>query len=84
MREWQLQEAKAHFSDVIRTVISEGPQTVTLHGKPTVVVLSIEEYQRLTQPEENFVEFMQNSPLKGVDLDLERLLSNTNTREIDL
>lgn len=82
MREWQLQEAKAHFSEVVRTVIDDGPQTVTLHGKPVVILISIEEYQQLKQPQPDFVQFIYNSPLKEIELNLER--STSTTREIDL
>lgn len=82
MKEWQLQDAKAHFSEVIKTVVNEGPQTVTLHGKPVVVLISVEEYQRLKEPQQDLISFIQNSPLKGIDLDIER--SKSPTREIDL
>jgi antitoxin (DNA-binding transcriptional repressor) of toxin-antitoxin stability system len=34
--EWQLQQAKAKFSELVQKAIGEGPQTVTRHGKPTV------------------------------------------------
>jgi antitoxin Phd len=46
-RRWQLQEAKANLSRLIKKAAEEGPQTVTLHGVDTAVVLSIDEYQRL-------------------------------------
>ena len=39
---WQLQEAKAKFSELVQKAIDEGPQTVTRHGKDAVVVLSAE------------------------------------------
>jgi prevent-host-death family protein len=38
---WPLQEAKAKFSELVRKAQSEGPQTVTVHGSPAVVVSSI-------------------------------------------
>jgi antitoxin Phd len=41
--EWQLQTAKARFSQLVQKAIDEGPQTVSRHGKKAVVVLSIEE-----------------------------------------
>ena len=41
---WQLQEAKAKFSELVQKAIEEGPQTVTRHGKEAVVILSAEEY----------------------------------------
>ncbi len=49
-RVWQLQEAKSRFSELVETVISKGAQTVTKHGKPAVVVISVEEYERSLAP----------------------------------
>jgi prevent-host-death family protein len=37
-RVWPLQEAKAKFSELVRRAQREGPQTVTLHGEPAVVI----------------------------------------------
>ena len=47
--EWQLQEAKSNFSQLIKRAASGDVQTVTVHGKPTAVVVSAEEYARLTR-----------------------------------
>jgi prevent-host-death family protein len=44
---WQVQEAKADLSALIRAVEEEGPQTITRHGRTVAVVLSVSEYQRL-------------------------------------
>lgn len=44
---WQVQEAKQRFSELLRRAVTEGPQVVTRHGQPTVVVLSADEYHRL-------------------------------------
>ncbi len=44
---WPLQEAKAKFSELVRRAHTEGPQTVTLHGEPSVVVSAIEKKSRL-------------------------------------
>jgi antitoxin Phd len=72
---WQLQTAKARFSEVFRRARSEGPQYVTRAGKEAVVIVPAEEFERLTarhrQPNTLF-EFFQQSPLRGVNLDLER------------
>ena len=38
---WQVQEAKNHFSEVIDRALTEGPQTVTRHGKPVVRVVAV-------------------------------------------
>ncbi len=69
---WQLQEAKNRFSEVVNRALSEGPQTVTRHGEEVVVVLSKEEYNRLKKARTSLVEFFRQSPLVGVELELER------------
>ena len=58
---WQLQEAKAMFSKVVRSAEQE-PQIITVHGKESAVVLSMEEYRKLSSPKESFVSFMEQSP----------------------
>ena len=79
---WQVQEAKAMFSEVVRSANRE-PQIITVHGKESVVVLSIEEYRKLTSPRDSLVSFMEQSPLASVELELpERNLEEM--REIDL
>jgi prevent-host-death family protein len=45
---WQLQEAKARLSEVIRRATDDGPQHISLRGAPAVVVLSEDDYRRLT------------------------------------
>lgn len=45
---WQLAEAKNKFSDLIHRALTEGLQKITRRGVETAVVLSAEEYQRLT------------------------------------
>jgi antitoxin Phd len=74
-RSWQLQDAKARFSELFRRAQAEGPQYVTRQGKDTVVVLAAEEFDRLTtrsrQPR-TLVQFFAESPLAGVELELDR------------
>ena len=73
---WQLQTAKARFSEVFRLARSEGPQTVTRQGKEAVVIIPEEEFERLTtrsrQPQ-SLSQFFSESPLAKVELDLERV-----------
>ena len=47
MSDWQLQVAKNKFSERVRRAREEGPQTVTVHGKPAVVVVDAAEFARL-------------------------------------
>ena len=69
---WQLQDAKNQFSEVVKKALTEGPQRVTRHGKEVVVILSKAEYERLRKSQTSLIEFFRQSPLVGVDLDLER------------
>ena len=78
---WQLQEAKNRFSEVVDEALTHGPQTVTRHGREVVVVMSIEEYKRIKQPQKNLFQFFQDSPLYGVELDITR--SKELPRDID-
>ncbi|SMD14738.1 prevent-host-death family protein [Desulfocicer vacuolatum DSM 3385] len=66
---WQLQDAKNKFSNLVEIVQKKGPQIVTKHGKEAVVVISINEYNRLIKPKTTLVEFFKNSPLakEGVE-----------------
>jgi len=72
---WQIQSAKARFSEVFRRARTEGPQRITRQGKEGVVMVAEEQYDRLVgkshQPK-NLVQFFRQSPLVGVALDLER------------
>jgi prevent-host-death family protein len=81
-QKWQLQEAKNKFSEVVRKATEEGPQTVTKHGKDSVVVISVEDYKKIERPETSLVEFFQQSPLASVELDLER--DKSPARDISL
>ena len=69
---WQLQDAKNRFSELVEKAINLGPQTVTKRGVEAVVVMSFDEYRKLTKPKSNLVDYFKNSPLHDVELDLER------------
>lgn len=71
MRRWQLQDAKARLSELLRSA-TDGPQEITLHGKPAAVVLSKADYERLRRKAPSLVQFLRRSPLAGVELDIER------------
>ncbi len=66
---WQLQEAKSKFSQLVDRAMHDKPQIVTRHGKNSVVVLSYEQYKRITMHDTELVEFLRNSPLMGLELD---------------
>src|ERR1700730_1090901 len=68
---WLLQDAKARFSELVRRVRSEGPQHVTVHGRDEVVVISAEEFRRLSGnlSGQALVEAFQASPHRDIDLE---------------
>jgi prevent-host-death family protein len=70
---WQVQTAKQRLSELIERAVTEGPQTITKHGRETVVVLEIEEYRRLIGATSGmtFMEFLLTAPDFSA-LDLER------------
>ncbi|RQH05535.1 type II toxin-antitoxin system Phd/YefM family antitoxin [Bradyrhizobium sp. RP6] len=69
---WTLANAKARLSEVIDRA-QAGPQVITRHGKPNAVVVSAEEWARKTARKGTLAEFLWASPLRGADLDLERV-----------
>ena len=48
-RTWQVQDAKARFSELLETSLAEGPQIVTKRGVETAVLVPIEQWRRLQQ-----------------------------------
>lgn len=71
-RVWQLQEAKNKLSEVVEEALTHGPQVITKRGVEAAVVLSYAEYRRLTLSQQKLSDFFRQSPLAGVDLDLQR------------
>jgi antitoxin Phd len=48
-RKWQLQEAKARFSEFLEASLKEGPQVVTRRGIDAAVLVPVEQWRRLEQ-----------------------------------
>lgn len=61
---WQLQEAKNRLSEVVARALSDGPQTITRHGRAAVVVVAAEQYARETQ-REKLSAILRECPVKG-------------------
>jgi prevent-host-death family protein len=84
VKTWAIQEAKAHFSEVLERAQRDGPQTITRHGRPRAVLLSIDAYEDLLKrkmPEPNLIDFLRSGP-RFDDFDFER--SQDMGREVDL
>ena len=67
MRQWQVQEAKARLSHLIREANQNGPQEITAHGRSSAIVMSREDFDRLSGQGESIVSFFKRSPLHGLD-----------------
>jgi prevent-host-death family protein len=62
MATWQLQDAKTRLSEVIELARNDGPQTITRHGNPRAVLLSIEEYRALSALKPDFKAHLLGGP----------------------
>jgi antitoxin Phd len=69
---WSVQDAKNRFSEVVEAARRK-PQTVTKHGKPAVVVVAADEYERLHKLQRlkalSFAEMLLAMPTGGEDFD---------------
>jgi prevent-host-death family protein len=82
--QWSLQDAKNSFSAVVEAACRGEPQTVTKRGKRAVVVLSAEDYDRLsgkTTDRRSFVQHLLSFPQGDGDFDIER--SDIELRDIE-
>ncbi|HUD07400.1 MAG TPA: type II toxin-antitoxin system Phd/YefM family antitoxin [Candidatus Saccharimonadales bacterium] len=65
---WQLQDAKNRLSEVVDTSLSKGPQIISRRGLNTAVLISYEDYQKLTKPTKNLKQLLHNSGFHELDL----------------
>jgi prevent-host-death family protein len=81
-RAWQLQEAKALLSELVRMAATNGPQQITVRGELAAVVLSRADYDKLRgkRNTQNLSDLLLNSPLAGLGIDFER--DQSLTREV--
>ncbi len=49
MAKWQVQDAKARFSEFLNATLKKGPQVVTRRGLDAAVLVPIDEWNRLQQ-----------------------------------
>ena len=80
---WKLQDAKAQFSKVIRDALANGPQYITRRGEKAVVILSVEDYEKLRGKKPSLAQYLLNAP-KIEDKDFEFERTQDLPREIDL
>ena len=84
MTEWPLQDAKNRFSALVNAALAGEPQHVTRRGEPAVVVLAVDEYERLRRMERadapTFTELLLEIPQD--DEEFERL--SVPARQLEL
>jgi prevent-host-death family protein len=78
---WTVAGAKARLSEVIERAQTD-PQIITRHGKPSVVIVSADEWARKTVRKGTLAEFLLASPLRDADIDLERV--RDQPRDVEL
>lgn len=66
-KQWQLQDAKARFSQLVDQALSGEVQIVTRHGRPAVAVISIAEYERLQSYEGSAWDLLRTMPTMSED-----------------
>jgi antitoxin Phd len=67
MRTIQLREAKASLSSVVDDVMRGEPATITRHGKPQAVIMSFEEWERLSRAP-SFGRLLMSAPIDEGDI----------------
>ena len=65
---WEIQEARARFSELINRTLKEGPQTVTRYGEPVAVIVAAEEYRRMRSRGRSLKALLARAPLQGVEI----------------
>jgi prevent-host-death family protein len=65
-------EAKNKLSEVIASAERGEPQIITKNGRKSAVVISYQEFERLTARKKSLSEFLLDSPLRDAEIDLTR------------
>jgi prevent-host-death family protein len=68
MTVWALQDAKNRLSEVVRQALASGEQEITVRGEAAVTVIATSELRRLRQQPQSLVDFLLESPLRGLDI----------------
>ena len=65
-------DAKNKLSELIAAANDGEPQVITKNGVEAAVLISYQDYKKLTARKGSLVDFLLNSPLRGTDIDLSR------------
>lgn len=67
MSTWQMQQAKARLSELVKRAESEGPQDITINGRSVAVVVSRSAFDSMASNTPSLLDFMRRSPLYDLD-----------------
>ena len=79
---WAVQDAKSHFSEIVKKAAQEGPQFISVRGRLAVVMISQTTYQQLISPKKSLFELLRQSPIAGMSIKLIR--DKSLPRDIEL
>lgn len=83
--DWQVQEAKQRFSELLRRARTEGPQPITRHGEEVAVVVDIAWYREKTADSTDFAVFLAEMPhFEGLAEELDDAVRSTEDRDREL
>ena len=72
MQTWQLREAEASLNHIVDEALTGGPQIIARGDVAVAVIISYEQFRQESGERQKLSEFFANSPLAGVELDIER------------
>lgn len=78
---WTVASAKARLSEVMERA-QTAPQTITRNGRPSVVMVSVDTWERTTSRKGSLARFLLESPLAGADVETDR--GTDSGRDLDL
>lgn len=79
---WQLQDAKAHFSQIVNLAEAGKLIKITRRGEEVAVLISKKQYNQLVAKKNRLLNCFLSAPFPDLDLDLSR--SQELPRDIDL
>lgn len=81
--QWQLQDAKNRFSELVEQALNHGAQIITRRGKKVVVVIPYQEYAQINRSATNLAEFLLKSPFAESEVLIDRDKSLPREFEIE-
>ncbi len=88
MQKVSIYDGKAKFSELVSQASGGEPQVITKNGVETAVIISYEQFRRLTAKRRPLVEFLLDNPFRGlreeITIERDRRTSGRKTLQFDL